>query len=471
MLRNPLEDVQYSRALQVKGHQFSIEYFTLDLESKSTHSTVQKKHDKNSLQKEINQLEKKDEEISTQMTSLQSELQQKMSLVLPLLEESMSALNSINKADLSEMKAFKNPPWVVLKVQQAVYILMNPKQYTSGKKLREKAEDFSEVKQYTFNDYGILSKMINYDKDKITPLMVEILESYVNDPDLTLEKMKSVSKSSACFFLWVTAMYKYGTINISLEEDRKQMETLQIQRSELATNILKLHSSKRTLHNGTIDPSRKTTQAEELKQRIITSAMKLEELTKKSTEKLEYLKTKDLAELRSMANPPTLILQVCFAALSLLGIVHEPNHVDWETIKVSLGSNKLLVKMLHFDTKVVIPDEIWKNIEPFTSDELITVDAASKQSLACGAFWSFVERVHYDVKVHATIVSRSKEMLKEIENNTSEEDMTYFTQQETPGPEDINSAINIATERQNKLDGDKNDIADQSQSTSLDILW
>ena len=372
----------------------------------------------------------------------------------------MHALNSVSKSDLSEIKAFKTPPRGILRVQQAVYILMNPNNY-SGVKLRQSSENPVVLKRHM--DFHILSKMINYDKDLITEDMLNLLEDFVNDPTLDEDSLRSLSSSTLCFMTWVRAMYNYGQINIALIIEKEALAKNQKQLMQYQTDILKLHNKLARLKKSYGKPENYHV---ELEQTIADHMEEMESQKSACAEKLQYLKKKDLTELRSMSKPPAIVIDICYVAFTLVGSLDEPIP-DWSKVKSVLMNDKLLVQMLHFESKAVIPDEILKRIEPYLSDDTITVESASKVSIACSAFWSFVKMVTDAVLVHEPTIAKCKIDLERWNADPGLRDFNRLVGEETAGSVDVSNAILHAVETQDKWYGNE---GKETQVNALDVL-
>lgn len=74
---------------------------------------------------------------------------------IPALEEAMRALESLNKKDLGEIKAYTNPPELVETVMQAVMIL------------RQSEPTWAEAKRQ-LGDTTFIKQLVEFDKDNMT---------------------------------------------------------------------------------------------------------------------------------------------------------------------------------------------------------------------------------------------------------------------------------------------------------------
>eukprot|EP01116_Phalansterium_solitarium_P023771 TRINITY_DN849_c1_g1_i4.p1 TRINITY_DN849_c1_g1~~TRINITY_DN849_c1_g1_i4.p1 ORF type:complete len:3887 (-),score=1955.58 TRINITY_DN849_c1_g1_i4:123-11783(-) len=118
---------------------------------------------------------------------------------VPALNEAKSALQALNKKDLSEVKAYTSPPPLVEKVMGAVMIL------------RKAEPTWSEAKRH-LSDANFLKELIEYDIAKVTDSMLKKVEKYCADPEFQHGKVVKVSNAAASLCVWVRAMEKYAKI-------------------------------------------------------------------------------------------------------------------------------------------------------------------------------------------------------------------------------------------------------------------
>jgi dynein heavy chain len=110
---------------------------------------------------------------------VQEDAQKDLDKAMPALNAAVSALKSLEKKDITEMKSFTNPPAAVRTVMEAVCVLLSRK--TDWKAAKELLSDM------TFMD-----QLVNYDKDNIPPSIIKKLKKY-----LVMENMQ-VSSSFFC---------------------------------------------------------------------------------------------------------------------------------------------------------------------------------------------------------------------------------------------------------------------------------
>lgn len=147
---------------------------------------------------------------------------------LPAVEAASRALENLDKSELSELKAFTNPPPAVKNLCLQL-VCLRP----TGEKLEE---NWGDAKKMLGNS-NLLQLLKTYPKDDITEKQIKKVNKYFNE-ELTLEKMQSVSKAGYGLLTWVVAIVKYYEVarNVApLRAKVKEMEKAQRQtEAELA---------------------------------------------------------------------------------------------------------------------------------------------------------------------------------------------------------------------------------------------
>lgn len=139
------------------------------------------------------------EEQAVKVRAIQNDAQKDLDEALPALESSIRALNSLTKADITEVKSFAKPPAMVQTVMEAVCVLLGqPATWDSAKKVLGQ------------NDF--MDQMINYDKDHIDGRTIKALKKYIENPDFQPEVIGKVSKAAKGLCMWCHAMNIYATV-------------------------------------------------------------------------------------------------------------------------------------------------------------------------------------------------------------------------------------------------------------------
>ena len=125
--------------------------------------------------------------------------EEEMQALSPMLEAAMSAVNSLSKGSLTEIKAFSKPPQTVKLVMDAVCVVLGvAPSWTESKKLLGGA--------------GFLRQLADFDKDSMTAARVRKLRKYVSNPEFDPDRVSKVSRAARGLCLWVTGVAVYASI-------------------------------------------------------------------------------------------------------------------------------------------------------------------------------------------------------------------------------------------------------------------
>lgn len=157
--------------------------------------------------------------IFNEVSGIKSDCEKVLSEAMPALNKALAALDTLNKADIGEMKNYAQPPEDLVLVMDAVSILL-------GKKT-----GWDEAKKMMANPGEFITTLQKYDKDNIKESILKKLKKYTNDPRFVpdLIAKKSVAGKSICMFC--CAMDKYAEVKkivepkeLKLAEAMKQLE-------------------------------------------------------------------------------------------------------------------------------------------------------------------------------------------------------------------------------------------------------
>lgn len=134
--------------------------------------------------------------------SLAASAQRDLDKALPALEAAENALNSLTKADITEVKSFANPPQAVKVVMEAVCVLFGEKEnWENSKKILGRAD--------------LMDALKNYDKDNIQESRLKKLrKQYIGLDELKPEvshifstEMSVMYATSCGLFIFLDAYY------------------------------------------------------------------------------------------------------------------------------------------------------------------------------------------------------------------------------------------------------------------------
>ncbi|KAK7113097.1 dynein beta chain, ciliary-like [Littorina saxatilis] len=137
----------------------------------------------------------------------------------PALQAAEEALNTLNKNNLTEMKAFASPPAAVVSVSAAVMCLLAP----GGKVPKDKSWKSSKAAIMTKID-KLLDDLVHYDKDHISEESLKAVQPYVNDKDFNPENIKTKSIAAGGLCSWVINIVIYYNIYLHVKPKRDALE-------------------------------------------------------------------------------------------------------------------------------------------------------------------------------------------------------------------------------------------------------
>jgi len=150
-----------------------------------------------------------------EVREVQADAQADLDLALPALRSAIKALEKLKKAEISEVKSMANPPAGVVRTMEAVCVLLGVQpDWENSKKLLSKVDFLKMLKEY--------------DKDNIDPRAIKRLQKYIQDPELTEERMAGVSRAAASILSWVGAMDSYHRVAKVVAPKRARVEQMNL---------------------------------------------------------------------------------------------------------------------------------------------------------------------------------------------------------------------------------------------------
>ncbi|KAL8567586.1 hypothetical protein ACOMHN_054399 [Nucella lapillus] len=137
----------------------------------------------------------------------------------PALQAAEEALNTLNKNNLTEMKAFASPPAAVVNVGAAVMCLLAP----GGKVPKDKSWKNAKATIMSKID-KFLDELVHYDKDHISDESLKAVHTYTSNKDFTPEFIKSKSIAAAGLCSWVINIVIYYKIFCEVKPKRDALE-------------------------------------------------------------------------------------------------------------------------------------------------------------------------------------------------------------------------------------------------------
>jgi len=192
---------------------------------------VQEKRVVDEQEKQVNAESEKITKDEVETRKIADDAQGDLDKALPALEMAQSALELLNKKDMSEIKAYKQPPYAVEMVLEAVMVL------------RKSEPKWAEAKKQ-LGDANFLSQLVHFDKESLGDAVLSKVSKYTKLAEFDPETVGNVSKAAKSLCMWVRAMETYGRIAKDVTPKRNKlnaaMKTLAQKQAQLAESQAKV---------------------------------------------------------------------------------------------------------------------------------------------------------------------------------------------------------------------------------------
>ena len=136
----------------------------------------------------------------------------------PALDAAQQALNTLNKANLTELKSFGSPPPAVINVLSAVIVLMA----SNGRVPKDRT--WAKAKAMMAKVDHFLESLIHYDKENIHPNIIVALEPYLKDKEFDPDFIRTKSGAAAGLCSWVINIVRFFEVYCDVEPKRRALE-------------------------------------------------------------------------------------------------------------------------------------------------------------------------------------------------------------------------------------------------------
>ncbi|KAJ1529252.1 hypothetical protein ONE63_006052 [Megalurothrips usitatus] len=155
----------------------------------------------------------KEEEVSAQRKLCEQDLK----AAEPALIAASEALNTLNKNNLTELKALASPPAPVMHVLAAAMVLLAPK----GKVPKERG--WKEAKAFMGKVDTFLDNLLHYDKENIHPDVVKAIKPYLANKEFVPELIKTKSTAAAGLCAWCINIMAFHEVYVNVEPKRRAL--------------------------------------------------------------------------------------------------------------------------------------------------------------------------------------------------------------------------------------------------------
>jgi dynein heavy chain len=160
---------------------------------------------------------------------------------LPALDAATKCLKELQKNDIVEVKSNKNPTPPVKLTLQGVCIMFGVKPIKENNPDGAGKIDnwYKACQPLLANPQAFLDSLMNFDKDNIPEKVIKTVQSLVDNPDFTPEKIKKASNACTAICTWVLAMHTYYFIARDVEPKRQKLAAAQAELDEVNAMLAK----------------------------------------------------------------------------------------------------------------------------------------------------------------------------------------------------------------------------------------
>jgi dynein heavy chain, axonemal len=155
-------------------------------------------------------------EVAKEAQAIAADAKRDLDEAMPAFYASVDALKSLNKNDINEVKAYKQPPELVVLTLEAVCILLGVK------------PDWGEAKKL-MSAMDFLEQLQNYDKDNIEEKKIKNIQKYMKNEKFLPEMVGKVSTAAKSLCMWVRAMDTYARVAKTVEPKKAKLLAAQKQ--------------------------------------------------------------------------------------------------------------------------------------------------------------------------------------------------------------------------------------------------
>jgi dynein heavy chain len=177
---------------EIDKREIETQQLVVDLEEKQEIAAKTEKV----FQKEAQESQKQFDEVQEIKQSCERDLE----VAMPIYRDALSALETLNKNDIIEMKSYAKPPEELRFLICSVCLLLGSKEnWDEGKKLMNEPAKFIE-------------SLKSYDKENIPEKILNKLKKYTNHPDFLPEIIEKKSRAGKSILSWVKAIDNFSGV-------------------------------------------------------------------------------------------------------------------------------------------------------------------------------------------------------------------------------------------------------------------
>ncbi|KAM8851125.1 dynein beta chain, ciliary [Spinachia spinachia] len=170
--------------------------------------------------------------IQAKVTKQQKETEDDLIKAEPALQAANTALNTLNRLNLTELRTFPNPPAIVTNVSAAVLVLLSPQ----GRIPKDRSWKASKMVMSKVDDF--LQALVNFDKEHIPEATVRcVRDDHLSDPEFNPEFVRHKSSAAAGLCAWVINIIRFHEVLREVEMKRMCLSQANADLAEAAEKL------------------------------------------------------------------------------------------------------------------------------------------------------------------------------------------------------------------------------------------
>ncbi|EAR85626.2 dynein heavy chain (macronuclear) [Tetrahymena thermophila SB210] len=186
----------------------------IDTEKKELEVTEQAK-EADKLKKVISEEEAVVQVAVNEANEIKAECEKDLKEALPALQAAEDALRVLDRKDIDQLKAMKNPPLPVKTVMQALCLILypNPSEKKKNNETLRIEIDWWAASLKLLNNTGLLQTLVQFDRDNVEEGIIVNLGKFLKDPanerNLDISVVQNASTACKCIIMWINGIYSY----------------------------------------------------------------------------------------------------------------------------------------------------------------------------------------------------------------------------------------------------------------------
>ncbi|KAM8734967.1 dynein axonemal heavy chain 11 [Acanthopagrus schlegelii] len=171
--------------------------------------------------------------IQAEVSAKQKDCENDLAKAEPSLTAATAALHTLNKVNLTELKAFPNPPNAVLNVAAAVMVLLAPR----GRVPKDRSWKAARAFMGKVDDF--LQALVSYDKEHIPDSCLTVVkQEYLRNPEFHPDLVRTKSTAAAGLCAWTINIVRYYEIYCEVTPKRHALSQANVELEAATARLL-----------------------------------------------------------------------------------------------------------------------------------------------------------------------------------------------------------------------------------------